>query len=93
MRSGAPASSGASVRPSALVIVSFRTPSALAPSSFSTTLTPAAGLPDTVSSTWVENRPSVFGLPGPSTASTSRSRVMWPISCERGRPLGLGAVG
>ena len=46
MRSGAPASSGSSVRPSALVVASFSSPSALAPSSRSTTRTPAAGLPD-----------------------------------------------
>ena len=47
-----------------------------APSRAMVALTPAAGLPDTVSSTCVDSRPSVLGLPGPSTASTSRSRVM-----------------
>ena len=80
MRSGSPPISGASVRPSALVTVSLRSPRALAPISCSTILTPGAGRPLTVSSTWVESRPTVFGLPGPSTMATTRSRVIRPIS-------------
>ena len=55
---------------------------ALSPISCKAILTPGAGRPDTVSSTWVESRPVVTGTPGPSTSATRRSRVIRPISCS-----------
>ena len=92
MRSGSPAISGASVRPSALVTVSFSSARALAPISCRAILTPGAGRPATVSSTWVESRPVVTGTPGPSTSATRRSRVIRPISSQRRVAFGLGVM-
>ncbi len=92
MRSGSPPISGASVRPSALVTVSLRSPRALAPISCSAIFTPAAGRPLTVSSTWVESRPSVFGLPGPSTLATSAQPGDQADLVQRRGPFGRGVV-